>query len=135
MSDAGNPAEARGNCHCGRVRFIARFPSRFCSHCHCDSCRRSHSAAFVTWIGFKSDQVSVEAGADDLIAYESSPGTQRSFCRVCGTKVFFASQRWPGETHIPLAAITTPVDRQPTEHFCFEEHVAWIPWPEQPAAP
>jgi molybdopterin-guanine dinucleotide biosynthesis protein A len=25
-----------------------------------------------------------------------------------------------------MAAITTPVDRQPTEHFCFEEHVAWI---------
>jgi hypothetical protein len=134
MSDAGNPAEARGTCHCGRVRFIARFPSRFCSHCHCDSCRRSHSAAFVTWIGFKSDQVSVEAGADNLVAYESSPGTQRSFCRVCGTKLFFASERWAGETHIPLAVITTPVDRQPTEHFCFEEHVAWIPWPEQPAA-
>jgi hypothetical protein len=131
----GAAREARGSCHCGRVRFVAHFPSRFCSHCHCESCRRSHSAAFVTWIGFKSDQVSVEAGADDLVAYESSPGTQRSFCRVCGTKVFFASQRWPGETHIPLAAITTPVDRQPTEHFCFEEHVTWIPWPEQPAAP
>jgi hypothetical protein len=117
------------------VRFVARFPSRFCSHCHCESCRRSHSAAFVTWIGFKAEQVSVEAGADDLVAYESSPGTKRSFCRVCGTKLFFASERWAGETHIPLAAITTPVDRQPTGHFCFEEHVAWIPWPEQAAAP
>jgi hypothetical protein len=135
MNGPAAPHEARGSCHCGRVRFVARFPSRFCSHCHCESCRRSHSAGFVTWIGFKSEQVTVEAGADDLVAYESSSGTHRSFCRICGTKVFFASERWAGETHIPLAAITTPVDRQPTEHFCFEEHVPWIRWPELPAAP
>ena len=69
--------EARGRCMCGRVRFVARFPSRFCAHCHCESCRRSHSAGFVTWIGFLSPQVAIESGGDDLAAYESSPDTQR----------------------------------------------------------
>lgn len=43
--------EARGRCACGRVRFVARFPSRFNAHCHCESCRRAHGAAFVTWAG------------------------------------------------------------------------------------
>ena len=81
-------------------------------------------------MGFKSEQVQVEAGAEHLVDYESSPGTFRSFCGVCGTKVFFRSERWAGETHIPLAAITTAIDRQPDGHYCFEEHVAWIPWPE-----
>jgi len=129
--DAG-AREARGACHCGRVRFVARFPSRFCSHCHCESCRRSHSAGIVTWIGFRTEQVEVEAGADDVVDYESSPRTFRSFCRVCGTKLFFRSERWPGETHIPLMAMTTPVDRTPEGHYCYEEHVAWIPWPPSP---
>jgi hypothetical protein len=128
---AGGPAEARGSCQCGRVRFVARFPSRFCSHCHCQSCRRSHSAAIVTWIGFASGQVVVEAGSAELADYESSPGTFRSFCRVCGTRLFFRSQRWPGETHIPLMAITTPVDRVPDSHYRYEEHVDWLPWPAQ----
>jgi hypothetical protein len=132
VNEAAAPGEARGSCQCGRIRFLARFPSRFCTHCHCESCRRSHSAGFVTWIGFKSEQVTLDAGADDLVAYESSPRTFRSFCRVCGTKVFFQSDRWAGETHIPLAALTSAVDRAPEGHYCFEEHVAWIPWPEPP---
>jgi hypothetical protein len=125
--------QARGRCMCGRVRFVARFPSRFCAHCHCESCRRSHSAGFVTWIGFLSPQVSVEAGADDLTAYESSPGTKRWFCRACGTKLFFASTKWAGETHVALAAFDDAVDRAPQGDAFVEEHVAWLPWPPDPA--
>jgi len=124
------PGQARGSCHCGRVRFVARFPSRFCAHCHCASCRRAHGAGFVTWIGFPSSQVTVEAGAADLAVHVSSPGTRRSFCRHCGTKLFFESERWPGETHIALACFDDPVDRAPSGHAFFEERVAWIPWPE-----
>ena len=106
--------EARGRCHCGRVRFVARFPSRFNAHCHCESCRRAHGAAFVTWVGFPSQQVSVIEGAET-----SSPRTSRrrgrfaSSAARCGTKLFFESTRWPGETHVMLAAFDDPVDRAP----------------------
>ena len=124
------PAEARGRCMCGRVRFVARFPSRFACHCHCESCRRAHSAGFVTWVGFASAQVTIETGNDDLAAYESSPGTKRSFCRACGTRLFFQSDRWAGETHVALAAFDDPLDRAPDRHAFFEEHVGWIPWPD-----
>jgi molybdopterin-guanine dinucleotide biosynthesis protein A len=124
--------EAHGHCHCGRVSFVARFPSRFCCHCHCQNCRQSHSAGFVTWIGFKSEQVAILSGADELTAYASSPGTRRTFCRACGTKLFFESPRWPGEIHIALAAFATPVDRAPDRHAFHEEHVAWLPsWPHK----
>lgn len=130
---AAAPGKAHGQCHCGRVRFVARFPSRFCSHCHCQSCRQSHSSGFVTWIGFKAEQVAITAGGEDLVGYESSPGTRRTFCRVCGTKLFFESTRWPGETHVALAAFTTAVDRAPEGHAFYEQHVAWIPWPHAPS--
>jgi hypothetical protein len=124
MSAAGH---AQGQCHCGRVRFIASFPSRFCAHCHCESCRRAHGTAFVTWVGFQTPQVAVTQGAADLAAHESSPGTLRRFCRVCGTKLFFESTRWPGETHVTLAAFTEPVDRMPAGNAFYEEHVPWLP--------
>ncbi len=133
MSPDPAPREAHGQCHCGRVRFVARFPSRFCCHCHCQSCRQAHSAGFVTWIGFKSEQVAIVSGAEELVGYESSPGTRRTFCRVCGTKLFFESSRWPGETHIALAAFTTAVDRPPEGHAFYQEHVEWLPWPHEPA--
>ena len=125
--------EARGRCLCGRVRFVARLPSRFCCQCHCESCRRSHSAAFVTWAGFPSQQVTITAGADDHVFYESSTGTRRTFCRVCGTKLLFQSTRseqWAHETHVALAAFEDPIDRVPSGHAFFEEHVSWIPWPQ-----
>jgi hypothetical protein len=133
MTQTTPATEARGRCMCGRVRFVARFPSRFCAHCHCESCRRSHSAGFVTWIGFQSPQVTIESGSDDLAVYESSPETKRSFCRVCGTKLFFESAKWPGETHVALAAFDDPVDRAPEGDAFYDEHVAWIARPQDAA--
>jgi len=125
--------EAHGRCMCARVRFAAAFPSRFCCHCHCESCRRSHGAGFVTWIGFPSAQVRIVAGEDAVAWYTSSPGTRRSFCRTCGSKLFYESERWAGETHVALAAFDDPVDRAPSGHVFFDEHVPWIPWPETAA--
>ncbi|MCC6378892.1 MAG: GFA family protein [Burkholderiales bacterium] len=121
------PESATGGCHCGAVRFVARFPSRFVAHCHCESCRRAHSAAFVTWAGFPSAQVEVTEGRDVLMVHESSQGTSRMFCGECGTKLFFSSERWPGETHVPLAAFEGPVDRVPQGHAFWDEHAAWLP--------
>ena len=84
----------------------------------------------MTWVGFRTEQVSVTAGAASLATYISSPGTARTFCRECGTRMTFASERWPGETHIPLACFDTPVDRRPAGNAFVEEHAPWITPPE-----
>ena len=127
-------AQARGRCHCGGVRFVATLPTRFVAHCHCESCRRAHGAAFVTWAGFAAAQVEVVEGREHLVAHESSPGTKRSFCRLCGTKLFFESARWAGETHVTLAAFDDALDRAPQGHAFYPEHVAWLPrLAEEPA--
>jgi hypothetical protein len=118
---------ATGGCHCGAVRFVARVPSRVVAHCHCESCRRAHGAAFVTWAGFPSTQVDVTDGREVLMVHESSPGVKRMFCGECGTKLFYASDRWPGETHVALASFDGPVDRLPSGHAFWEEHVSWLP--------
>ena len=123
---------AKGCCFCGAVRFTATLPSKWVAHCHCSMCRRAHGAAFVTWIGFPSGQVRVTEGADTLATHESSPGTFRMFCRHCGTKLFFESSRWPGETHVVLVAFDEPVDRPPAGHAFYEEHVAWLPTLRKP---
>ena len=128
MNTTSAPADTSGGCLCGAVRFAAALPSRWVAHCHCTRCRRAHGAAFVTWIGFPSQQVSVIEGAELLAAHESSAGTFRKFCKACGTKLFFESTRWAGETHVTLVAFDDPVDRAPTGHAFVEEHVTWLPF-------
>lgn len=123
------PDSAIARCHCGGVEMIAAFPSRFCAHCYCFSCRVTHAAGVVTWIGFKRDQVRITKGAELVRDYFSSPGTRRKFCTNCGTRLAFESEHndWAGEMHLPLALFVTPVDRVPTANSFPEERPDWAP--------
>lgn len=127
MPEAG---EARARCHCGGVEIVARFPSRFCAHCYCASCRTAHAAGVVTWIGFPRAQVRYARGEDLLRAYESSPGTIRRFCGTCGTRLTFESShgKWADEIHLPLALFVTPVDREPAANSFPDERPDWAPF-------
>ena len=109
---------------------VATFPSRFCSHCYCWSCRTSHASGVVTWIGFKRDQVQITRGAELIRDYESSPGTRRKFCIRCGTRLAFESDHhgWAGEMHLPLALFVTPVDRTPHANSFPGERPGWAPF-------
>jgi hypothetical protein len=127
MAEAAGEALAR--CHCGAVEIVARFPSRFCAHCYCASCRGTHAAGVVTWIGFKRAQVAFTKGEELLRDYLSSPGTHRRYCGRCGTRVTFESEhgKWADEVHLPLALFVTPVDRDPQGNSFPEERPAWAP--------
>ena len=124
------PETGIARCHCGGVEMVATFPSRFCAHCYCFSCRTTHAAGVVTWIGFKRDQVRIAKGADLVREYESSRGTRRKFCGRCGTRLAFESQHqgWSDEMHLPLALFVTTVDRAPSVNSFPEERPEWAPF-------
>lgn len=123
-------AQATARCHCGGVEIVARFPSRFCAHCYCASCRVNHAAGVVTWIGFERAQVTFAKGQELLRDYLSSPGTHRRYCGRCGTRLTFESEhgRWADEVHLPLALFVTPVDRAPQGNSFPEERPPWVPF-------
>src|SRR5688572_11942422 len=122
--------EGIARCHCGGVEMRAAFPSRFVAHCYCFSCRTTHAAGVVTWIGFKREQVTIARGAELINDYLSSPGTRRKFCSRCGTRLAFESEHgdWKGEMHLPLALFVTPVDREPNANSFPEERPHWAPF-------
>jgi hypothetical protein len=124
------PDAATARCHCGGVEIVAEFPSRFCAHCYCYSCRVTHASGVVTWIGFKKSQVRFTKGADLVRDYASSPGTTRKFCGHCGTRIAFESQHgnWADEFHLPLSLFVTPVDRAPTVNAFAAERPEWAPF-------
>jgi hypothetical protein len=124
------PDKGIARCHCGGVEMEATFPSRFCAHCYCWSCRTTHAAGVVTWIGFKREQVRFTRGEELVRDYLSSKGTRRKFCTTCGTRLAFESEHgsWAGEMHLPLALFVTPVDREPHVNSFPEERPAWAPF-------
>lgn len=116
----------RGKCHCGRIEFELRPPTKMCSHCHCESCRRTHGAAFVTWTSVDENDFMLRKGEDHLAHYESSPGIDWQFCRHCGSPMFQTTRHSPGIVYVVVAALVDPLDRAPDAHVSFEEKVPWL---------
>ncbi|KAA9133585.1 GFA family protein [Marinihelvus fidelis] len=115
-----------GGCHCGAVHFEVAAPSKWCAHCHCESCRRYHGAGYVTWAGFDVRGFRVTRGEDALRWYESSRDAERGFCGLCGSSMLFRSERSPGEMHIALGSLDGAIDRAPQAHVFFDTHVDWV---------
>ena len=119
--------QARGSCFCGAIRFSASLPGKWCAHCHCSMCRKTHGAGYVTWVGFEADQVKFNRGEDQLNWFDSSKGAQRGSCKNCGSSLFFRSERWAGELHIALGCMDDVIDLQPQANVFFDQHVDWMP--------
>lgn len=73
-----------GSCLCGGIRFEIDAVLAL-THCHCTICRKVTGAAFATWAHVRKKQFRLISGEDLITQYESSPGSHRRFCRVCGS--------------------------------------------------
>jgi hypothetical protein len=77
----------RGSCLCGGVRFELTGPLMRSSHCHCAMCQKQHGAAFRSRTRVSASDFRWIQGEDLVTFYESTPGSFRGFCRVCGSPV------------------------------------------------
>jgi hypothetical protein len=114
-----------GGCLCGAVRFRAALPAKWVAHSHCSMCRRAHGAGFVTWAGFPAEAVAIEKGSDALHRYRSSAQATRSFCRHCGSMLFFESGNWPGEIHVALGSLDSAAGLEPQAHAYWRDRAGW----------
>ena len=115
--------ELTGGCQCGAVRW--HHSGTFIRHliCHCESCRRATSSAFAAFVGTRSENVTWSGEINHL---ETSPGARRGFCPTCGTRLYFRSDRWPGELHIHLGALDDPSPYRPDAHVVLAEKIDWV---------
>ncbi|MDP2580163.1 GFA family protein [Shimia thalassica] len=76
-----------GHCMCGAVRFTAQnVPSGF-GACYCESCRRWSGDRFAG-VHVASDDLDV-TGADHVTTLQSSAWANRSFCKTCGSSLWY----------------------------------------------
>ena len=118
------PTSANGKCLCGAIEFTATLPSKWVAHCHCTRCQRAHGAAFVTWVGMATEQVDIHDPRESLVWFQGEVGGARSFCKSCGSSLFYKSEQYPGELHVARALFTDPLDREPQMHAFYDTHVS-----------
>ena len=85
MSKAYN--RHHGSCLCGVVQFEVSGAMRGVVNCHCDMCRRLHSA-FGAHTKVQNSQLTI-TGADEISWYKSSSFARRGFCSQCGAGLFW----------------------------------------------
>ncbi|MYM23834.1 GFA family protein [Duganella sp. FT135W] len=120
-------ADLHGSCLCGGVRYRAALPVAHASHCYCTMFQKQHGAAAGSYANVPSSGLVIEQGAELLTEYASSGHGRRSFCRVCGSTLFWRSTESPDRIAITLGTLE-PEYTGPVEREWFVEHKpAWLP--------
>ena len=113
-----------GRCRCGAVRYAAEGEPAHSALCHCADCRRSSGAPMVGWAMFPRERVTIEGTPT---TYESSPGTIRQFCGVCGTGLFYTNEAvFPGQIDIQSATLDDSDALPPQARIQTAEAPAWF---------
>lgn len=114
----------KGSCHCGAVTYeVTRLDSL--GHCHCITCRKTHSAQFNTAGRVMRENFRWLCGEDKLTAYRSSPDKQRFFCSRCGCHLVAAND---GSEYVILRAASLDDDPgiRPTRRIWRSHDAPWL---------
>ena len=140
------------SCLCGGIKFEINGPLVAPSNCHCTMCRKQHGAAFRSRARVEISDFKWVQGEDLVTFYESTPGTFRGFCRVCGSPIInkFSAGTPPAERDpkapsrygIALATLDEDPEVRPAAHTFVAYKAPWyeitddLPqYPEGRAAP
>jgi hypothetical protein len=117
---------AQGRCVCGDVRLEIDFPAFWAWHDHSSMTRHAHGAAYATYVGTWKSRVRVLKGATKIARFEDKEtGTARSFCKRCGTPLFYERPHAPKWLNIPRALFQSRTGREPRYHIGLSEAVEW----------
>ena len=115
----------RGSCLCGQVQFELRGAAQFINHCHCSMCRKVHGAAFGSFLHADAHTFRWLAGQSLVTHFESSPGTFRAFCKVCGSNMPVLED---DDTHviIPAGVLDGAPGVRPIVHIHAASKAEWF---------
>jgi hypothetical protein len=114
-----------GGCACGAVKVTANGKPRSAGYCHCESCRRWHTAPINAWAAWPGDAVTITQGEDKLVRFDTRDqggSNVRCECGQCGSGVM--NQRHDGMTVVyPSALYGSGFKHEPMVHIHYQERV------------
>ena len=115
-----------GSCCCGKVRYRIEGPFGSFSHCHCTDCRKTHGAAFATYLGVPRARFTILAGADEIAHHTTPTGTERGFCRRCGSSLTGTVKDEAENIYVTAGSLDTPLRKKPDYHIFIRSKVPWL---------
>lgn len=114
----------KGSCLCGSVRYEADCEPNTFIHCHCQTCRKAHSAAFSTVMPVAADVFRWTGGEELLNSFESSPGKSRYFCTKCGSQLI-AERKEANLILLRMGCMDTEITQKPDAHIWRSDAAPW----------
>jgi hypothetical protein len=96
------------------------------SHCHCTDCRKTHGAAFASYIGVRRANFSFVTGEQEMGGFTTHTGTRRHSCRHCGSTLICTLAAEPDEIYVATGTLDTPLLRKPESHIFIRSMVPWF---------
>jgi len=119
-----------GSCLCQGVTFTVSGELPPIQVCYCSQCRRAQGGPVATNIPVQEAQVTWLTGQELMQQFESSPGKQRCFCKVCGSPLFSQRNSLPGVLRLRAGLLAEPVKATVGLHFYHDSKASWWPGPE-----
>ena len=114
-----------GQCLCRSIRFEIDGRLGPIVYCHCSMCRKAQGAAFRSRAKVRAADFRFVSGEELLTFFASSPGTQRGFCRVCGSPIFSHRSDSPSELRLRFGTFDADPGVRPAFHFAVESKAPW----------
>ena len=114
-----------GSCLCGGVKFEISQEIGPIQICHCIQCRKAQGSAIVTNAPVQEENFKFISGGDLLSSFESSPGKQRFFCKVCGSPIYSKTTKLPGVLRIRAGTIDGDIDTKAMAHLYVAHKANW----------
>jgi hypothetical protein len=96
------------------------------AHCHCSMCRKFHGAEYATLAGVPRKHFHWISGREAVTDFRAPNGTVRTFCRHCGSSLFFASPRAdPDVVEVALGLFDVDVPVVPDAHIFIGSAANW----------
>lgn len=112
-----------GGCACNEIRYNVSGPPAMVAYCHCYDCRKSSGSAVSVLAGFHQEGFDLFTGKPTC--FEATPAVKRSFCKICGTPLFYENQNFPENIYIHIGSFDHPEKLPPDRHSWVSERVSW----------
>lgn len=113
-----------GSCLCGAVTYAVDAAAGPIVHCHCQTCRKTHGAAFSSVMALPRSSFRWTKGEHLLAAFESSPGKFRRFCSSCGSHIVAERVGQPTML-LRLGCLDTPIISRARCHIWRSDAAPW----------
>ena len=88
-------------------------------------CRKAHGAPFSTYAQTASEGLHLQAGADRIRRYRSSPPVERSFCDTCGSNFTFRFDGMPDTVFVAAGLLEDTPELRPGHHIFVASKASW----------